>query len=81
MKRLILLILLFGILGLIFGYILFGKMGGEYINLKFLFQSAANPIESFGRKIAGIEKIRQNIIISGVAGGILGVILYYIRKK
>lgn len=81
MKRLILNILVFGILGLFFGYLLFGKIAGDYISLKTLFQSSANPIEDLGRKISGIEKIRQNIIISGLAGGILGAVLYFVRKK
>ncbi len=81
MKKLVILILLFGILGFIFGYIIFGRIGGEYISLKFLFQSPVNPLETFGRKISGIQEIKQNIVISGVAGAFLGVVLYFIRKK
>lgn len=81
MKKLILLVVLFGVLGLIFGYLFFGKIGGEYLNLKFLFQSPANPIESIGRKVAGIQEIKQNIFISGGVGAVIGIILYFIRKK
>jgi len=54
-KMLILLIVLFGILGFIFGYLFFGKIGGEYLHIKFLFQWPANPIESFGRKVIGVQ--------------------------
>jgi len=81
MKKLIPLILLFAILGLIFGYLFFGKIGGEYLDIKFLFQSPENPIESFGRRVAGIREIKQNILISGGVGGVIGIILFFIRKK
>jgi hypothetical protein len=81
MKKLIVLILVFAILGLIFGYLFFGKIGGEYLDLKFLFQSPENPLETFGRKVAGIEEMKQNIFISGGVGAVIGIILYFIRKK
>jgi len=55
MKKLILLVVLFGVLGLIFGYLFFGKIGGEYLHIIFLFQSPANIIESVGRKVIGVQ--------------------------
>ncbi|MEE4197678.1 MAG: hypothetical protein V2I54_08540 [Bacteroidales bacterium] len=81
MKKIILLILVFGVLGLIFGYLFFGKIGGEYLDLKFLFKTPDNPLENFGRKVAGIREIKQNILISGGVGAVVGIILYYIRRK
>ncbi|OFX24605.1 MAG: hypothetical protein A2041_01080 [Bacteroidetes bacterium GWA2_31_9b] len=80
MKKSIILILLFGILGLVAGYFLFGKIGGEYVNIKTIFSTSSNAIESLGRKIAGIEKIKQNILISGGVGGLVGLIIG-LRKK
>lgn len=81
MKRLVILIVLFGILGLIAGYLLFGKMAGEYISLKTIFGSADNSFESFGRKISGLTQIKQNILISGGLGAVFGVIIYFLKKK
>lgn len=80
MKKLIILILLFGILGFVAGYLLFGKIGGEYVHIKTIFSSSSNAIESLGRKIAGIEKIKQNILISGGVGGLGGLIIGLIKK-
>jgi len=80
MKKSIILILLFGILGLVAGYFLFGKIGGEYVNIKTIFSTSSNAIESLGWKIAGIENIKQNILISGGVGGLVGLIIG-LRKK
>lgn len=80
MKKTLILILLFGILGLVAGYFLFGKIGDEYVSLKTIFSSSSNAIESLGRKISGIEKMKQNILISGGVGGLLGLIIGF-RKK
>ncbi|HAN18934.1 MAG: hypothetical protein A2X13_11935 [Bacteroidetes bacterium GWC2_33_15] len=80
MKKTLILILLFGILGLVAGYFLFGKIGDEYVSLKTIFSNSSNAIESLGRKISGIEKMKQNILISGGVGGLLGLIIGF-RKK
>lgn len=81
MKKLVIYILLFGIIGLIIGYLLFGKMGGEYINVKVIFNSSKSAIESFGRNVSGLAKIKQNILISGGIGAVLGLVITFIRKK
>ena len=80
MKKTLILILLFGILGLVAGYFLFGKIGGEYVYIKTIFSTSSNAIESLGRKIAGIENIKQNILISGGVGALVGLIIG-LRKK
>ncbi|MCK5168705.1 MAG: hypothetical protein KAQ75_02410 [Bacteroidales bacterium] len=81
MKKLVIYILLFGIIGLIIGYLLFGKIGGDYINVKVIFNSSKNAIESFSRNISGLAKIKQNILISGGIGAVLGLVITFIRKK
>ena len=81
MKKLVLYVLFFGVLGLITGYLIFGKFGGDYVHLKTIFSSSKSAIESFGRNISGIAKMKQNILVSGGIGGILGIIIATVRKK
>jgi hypothetical protein len=84
MKNIFVLILIFGILGIVVGYLLFAKIGGEYISLKYLFNSGG-ALQSLGEKFLGIDElkqnIKQNVMISGGVGGIVGLFVYYILKK
>lgn len=81
MKKFIIYILIFGILGLLFGYLFFGKIAGEYVHIKTIFSSSQNALESIGRNISGITGMKQNILISGGLGAIVGLILAFIKKK
>lgn len=81
MKRTIIFILIFIIIGLVLGYLIFGRIAGEYVSLDVIFSSSENALESFGRSISGIQEMKQNILISGGAGGILGLILSLIGRK
>ncbi|MFO8235879.1 MAG: hypothetical protein R6U04_10805 [Bacteroidales bacterium] len=80
MKK-ILFIVSFAIIGLIIGYLVFGRISGEYVDINLIFQQSQSGIESFGRKVAGITTMRQNILISGGVGAIVGLIISLIRKK
>lgn len=81
MKKYIIYILIFGLLGLAFGYLLFGKIAGEYVSLKTIFSFSSNAFESFGRGITGLTNMKQNILISGGIGAIIGFVIVSIRKK
>ena len=81
MKRTGLFIIVFVIIGLVLGYLIFGRIGGEYVDLQTIFSESENALESIGRNIAGLKKMKQNILISGGAGGVLGLILSLIRRK
>nr|WP_319398055.1 hypothetical protein [uncultured Carboxylicivirga sp.] len=81
MKRNVLIILLLTLLGLIFGYLLFGKIAGEYISIGTLFSTSGGSLGDFGRSITGISKIKNNILISGGAGFVLGIVLMFVKKK
>ena len=81
MKNIFISIIIFGILGLIVGYLFFGKIAGEYVSIQSIFQSSGNALESFGRKLSGLNNIRQNILVSGGVGGVIGMLFFYARKK
>ncbi|GET28126.1 hypothetical protein [Prolixibacter sp. SD074] len=81
MKNPVASIIIFVIIGLVLGYLIFGRISGEYVDISTIFKSSSGAIESFGRKLAGISKIRQNILITGGVGGIVGYVVYLIRKR
>ncbi len=81
MQKKILTILILAIIGLVIGYLLFGKIGGEYIDVSTIFSNSGGDFGSFGRKLTGISKIRNNILISGGVGAVIGVVLIFVKKK
>ncbi|MBN1769552.1 MAG: hypothetical protein JXR50_10115 [Prolixibacteraceae bacterium] len=81
MKKSILFILIFLVIGLVLGYLIFGRISGEYVNISAIFSQSENVLESIGRNIAGLEQMRQNILISGGVGAVLGLILFLFRRK
>ena len=81
MKRTGLFIIVFIIIGLVLGYLIFGRIAGEYVSLKVVFGQSENVLESIGRNISGLKEMKQNILISGGAGGVVGLILSLIRRK
>ncbi len=81
MSKKIIIILVFTIIGLVTGYLLFGKIAGEYVDLTTMFSTSGGELGSFGRKVSGISKIRNNILIAGGAGLAVGFIWTFIKKK
>jgi hypothetical protein len=71
----------FTVLDLVAGYAYFGKWGGDYVSLKTLFSFGGNGLQSAFRSISGLEEMRNNILLSGVAGAVLGILLAFRLKK
>lgn len=71
----------FTVLGLIVGYALFGKWGGEYVSLKTLFSFGGNGLQGAFRSISGIEDMRNKVLLCGVAGAVAGVLAIFRWKK
>ena len=80
MKKLFLFIIVFVIIGFFVGYGLFGKIAGEYISIKYIFHATDNQILSIGRKLSGLDDMKQNIIICAAAGGVLGLLFFFGKK-
>jgi len=93
MSKMIILILLFFIIGLSVGYAIFGQAGDSYIpiknfvtfkgnhdtnTLKGVMQSLGNSI---GETLLDMKTRRRNILITGLAGGLLGAVLYGFTQK
>ncbi len=81
MKNIVLFIIIFAIIGLVAGYLIFGRIQGEYIDISLIFANEKGIIKSFGRQLAGITTMKQNILISGGVGALIGFLLNYTRKK
>ncbi|PLX20385.1 MAG: hypothetical protein C0597_04170 [Marinilabiliales bacterium] len=59
---------------------IFGKVAGEYVNIKTIFGTSQNAFESFGRNVSGLTSMKQNILISGGIGAVVGIVIKVIRK-
>lgn len=81
MKRIVLYTVIFALIGLVLGYLIFGRIAGEYIEVRAIFTRSDNVLESIGRTISGLKEIKQNILISGGVGAAAGVIIGLFRKK
>ena len=81
MANKILNIAVFAVLGLIAGYIFFGKWAGEYVSLKTLFSFGGNAFQNAFRSVSGIEEMRNKILICGAIGAMVGVLSPFKFKK
>ncbi len=81
MKKILSSVIFLGIIGLIFGYFIFGKVSGDYVSLKTLINPSENFFEGLKNTITGIKEIRQNILISGAIGSGIGLIFGALNNK
>ncbi len=81
MKRNLVSIAAFAALGLIVGYAVFGKWGGQYVSLKTLFSFGGNAIQDAFRSISGLDDMRNKILLCGIAGAVMGALLSLKLRK
>ncbi len=81
MFRMIFCGLLLGSGGLVIGYLIFGHVAGEFIEISSLLDPPRDFLEEIEETILGIRRIRQNILVSGAIGLGLGLILGAILNK
>ena len=83
MRNLIILAVIFGVVGLVVGYLIFGRLGltNELIPVGQLFSSGDTIFGAIGRDIAGFSAKRQNIFVSGGVGVLVGIILGFALKR
>jgi len=83
----ILYVLVFSFLSFWIGYFMFGRILGKFIPLECIFSGTYNIEEGFFDKFFGkltyefLKSIRENIIITTIVGGIIGVIMGSFRKN
>jgi hypothetical protein len=81
MKKNLLSIIAFAVLGLIIGYAIFGKWAGDYVSLNTLFSFGGNAFHRAFQSVTGLEDMRNKILLCGVAGAVVGVLLSFRMKK
>lgn len=74
-------IAVFAVIGLIAGYIFFGRYAGDYINLKTLLSFGGNRIQNAFRAIAGIDEMRNRILLCGAIGAMVGLLFPIKTRK
>ncbi|NBF39912.1 MAG: hypothetical protein GVY14_05800 [Spirochaetes bacterium] len=73
--------LIFGVFGLIVGYLIFGRAGGDFVAVTDLVRLPDNIFQEFGQAFRGIREIRRNILISGAVGLGVGVMYSALRRR
>ena len=66
--------LVLGIAGMAVGYGIFGKIGGEYVDLDVIFSTNKNFLQKAVRSLSGIDEMRSKILWCGAGGAALGLI-------
>ena len=66
--------LVLGIAGMAVGYGIFGKIGGEYVDLDVIFSMNKNFLQKAVRSLSGIDEMRSKILWCGAGGAVLGLI-------
>jgi len=82
-RNLIILAVIFGVVGLVVGYLLFGRadLTNELIPLNQLFASSDNLVGQIRNQLPSFQAKRQNILICGGAGVVVGVILGFVLRR
>ena len=74
-------VLVLGFVGLAVGYGIFGKIGGEYVDIDVIFSTDKGFLQKAVRSIAGLDEMKSNILLCGAAGALLGLIYQLMPRK
>lgn len=81
MKRIILLLIIVGIVGLAVGYLIFARTGSGYVSIQVLISPSKNVLDDLVKSVTGIKQIRQNILICGAVGAGVGLALGLLTSR
>lgn len=83
MRNLIVLAVIFGVVGLVVGYLLFGRadLTNELIPLNQLFAGSDNLIGQIRSQLPSFQAKRQNILICGGGGVVVGAVLGIVLRR
>lgn len=74
MNRILVFALVLGALGLVVGYLIFGKIAGEYVSLGALLGLGDGLLSRLSQAVVSISDVRQNILVSGAVGLGIGIV-------
>ena len=81
MKRIILLLIIVGIIGLAVGYLIFARTASGYVSIGVLISPSKNVLDELVKSVTGIKQIRQNILICGAVGAGAGLLLGLVTSR
>ncbi len=81
MRRLLTVVLVFAAIGLMIGYLLFGRIGGDYVALGELLSPSQGFFDEVSRELRGINHARRNVLLAGGIGAVVGLITVGFRKR
>ena len=73
--------LVFAVVGLVVGYLIFGRVGGGFVPVMDLIQVPENLFQRLGEAARGIQDIRRNILLAGGVGLAVGVLYSALRRR
>jgi hypothetical protein len=59
--------------GLGVGYLIFGQVNGSYVEIQSLIREPKGVVDNVTSAALGLGKMRQNILICGAVGAVLGI--------
>ncbi|MDP8220815.1 MAG: hypothetical protein P9X26_05685 [Candidatus Stygibacter frigidus] len=74
-------VIFLGIIGLIIGYLIFGNVNGKLVSVNKIFGSDDNIVERTLDNVAGLDKAREKILVSGAIGALAGLLISVIKGK
>ena len=75
MKRVVLLVIVVGFIGLAVGYLVFARTASGYVGIDVLISPSKNVLDELVKSVTGIKQMRQNILICGAVGAGVGLLL------
>ncbi|MFP4378636.1 MAG: hypothetical protein ACLFP4_16465 [Spirochaetales bacterium] len=77
MRNIVILALVFGIVGLVIGYLIFARapLTGELIAVGDLLGQPRDLLGELVNDVLKIEQIRRNILLTGLGGVVVGIVL------
>ncbi len=79
--RVVSFLVLCGLAGLLFGYLIFGRFNGEFISIERLFTTSENIVGRTYNTLTGVNEARKSIIVSGCVGAIVGIFIGLLTRK
>lgn len=68
-------------MGLIVGYLVFGRVAGEYVSVINLITAPSGWVDEVTDTLTGIRQVRQHILATGAAGLALGSVVAAILAR
>ncbi len=81
MKRIILLLIVVGFIGLAVGYLIFAHTDSGYVSIQVLVSPSKNVLDDLVKSVTGIKRIRQNILICGAVGAGVGLLVGLVTSR